>query len=40
MMNAKAPQLPDIPAYKIKYMEQTLDEMSGTQHVDIYKKRI
>ena len=40
MMNAKAPQLPDIPAYKIKYVEQTLDEMSGTQHVDIYKKRI
>ena len=39
MMNAKAPQLPDIPAYKIKYMEQTLDEMSGTQHVDIYKKK-
>ena len=33
VMNTKAPQLPDIPAYKIKYREQTLDEMSGTQRV-------
>ena len=32
-MNTKAPQLSDIPAYKIKYREQTLDEISGTQHV-------
>ena len=33
VMNAKAPQLSDIPAHKIKYREQTLDEISGTQHV-------